>query len=236
MMPGNYPESDIKCNIFTRLVGRLYTPIPQQANKPWSNASCERRSRVYGMRQRRGDRVYYYSIDGKALMIGIFWETTVQNNAWNLWHDVGTLMDGPSRHLPHTMAAHELARKAESFAVRAGWRPLMETLRNTEELHMDYETLIMYQAYKHFQAFQLEVEKTYRRKRARPEAEPAPALPALPVVASTTPTCSVCLDALAGTVFPACGHRCACVACARKCNNKCPICRKVSRPVVIYDA
>lgn len=78
-------------------------------------------------------------------------------------------------------------------------------------------------------------------------AAPAPAPPSAPnpinpinqhQTAAITPICSICCedDALAATVFVGCGHRCACVDCAKKLRGKCPICRKTSRFVTIFDA
>ena len=75
------------------------------------------------------------------------------------------------------------------------------------------------------------------------ESAPAAARPTAPALpsdrhraAARTPNCIICYDALASTVFVGCGHRCACVACARKVGNKCPICRVESHPIVIRDA
>ena len=65
---------------------------------------------------------------------------------------------------------------------------------------------------------------------------PGPELPTNFVAGARTPSCIICYDALASTVFVGCGHRCACVACGRKLGNKCPICRVESHPIVIRDA
>jgi len=73
-------------------------------------------------------------------------------------------------------------------------------------------------------------------------AHPAPAAPALSLLnmhhetAAITPDCSICCDQLAATVFVGCGHRCACVPCAQRLGSKCPICRKASQAITIYDA
>lgn len=77
-----------------------------------------------------------------------------------------------------------------------------------------------------------------------PAPAPAPAPAPVPApsplnmyhAAAITPDCTICCDELAATVFTGCGHRCACVSCARRLGSKCPICRKVSHVITIYDA
>ena len=61
-------------------------------------------------------------------------------------------------------------------------------------------------------------------------------------VSASTPSCAICLDEekLACCVWSACGHRCACLDCARKCtalgsSSRCPICRVAGVPIAVRD-
>jgi len=61
-------------------------------------------------------------------------------------------------------------------------------------------------------------------------------------VSTNTPSCAICLDEekLACCVWSGCGHRCACLDCARKCtalgsSSRCPICRVAGVPIAVRD-
>lgn len=45
--------------------------------------------------------------------------------------------------------------------------------------------------------------------------------------------CVVCLERETDTVFPACGHMCACSRCSAAL-RRCPICRSSGRPIRVY--
>ena len=54
-------------------------------------------------------------------------------------------------------------------------------------------------------------------------------------------TCCICMDAAPDTVFTACGHVCACAGCAERLqgsgvtwSRKCPICRRMSKPMPLH--
>ena len=53
----------------------------------------------------------------------------------------------------------------------------------------------------------------------------------------TDVSCCVCFEKEKNHAYPACGHKCVCESCAIKpsLNNKCPLCRRESRPVRIWD-
>lgn len=58
-----------------------------------------------------------------------------------------------------------------------------------------------------------------------PDANSTAALPIS--TGSSMPECTICMDAIVGTVFVPCGHMCACRACGERLAKKpCPVCRK----------
>lgn len=78
----------------------------------------------------------------------------------------------------------------------------------------------------------------------RPGSPVRQALPALPAtepcaVAEATPDCSICFGGKASMVFVPCGHRCACLSCAKSiaasANKGCPLCRASGGFLFIRD-
>ena len=271
-MPPYYAQTRVARSTLSQLVGKLDVPIAKQRTMPWAEASRELRCRVYAVRQPNSNRLSYVSVKGTALHTGQHWQTTLQDNAWNLWHTVGTHMLGPNRADPDDMSEAEAVRYAQAAHARAEWEERQAELRRQRVARLA--------VINENRRREREARRAEARASAGPyvypahflnrlgaavglvaPAAPAPAAPAprarihreifdsdddeqlcsspvRPEVAAMTPVCSVCMDddKLACTIFPQCGHRCTCFECAQRCNNKCPICREVSRPIVIYDA
>ena len=251
-MPPYYAQTGVARSTLSQLVGKLDVPIAKQRTMPWAEASRELRCRVYAVRQPNSNRLSYVSVKGTALHPGQHWQTTLQDNAWNLWHTVGTHMLGPNRADPDDMSEAEVVRYAQAAHARAEWEERQAELRRQRVARLA--------VINENRRREREARRAEARASAGPYVYPADFLnrlgaavglvassvrpliarssPVRPEVAAMTPVCSVCMDddKLACTIFPQCGHRCACFQCAQRCNNKCPICREVSRPIVIYDA
>ena len=209
-----HDESRIPITDDFELVGYLKCGVRRGAGKPWQHASEIMRSRVYSKRVSPLLRVpkLFVDISGRKLTVRRKW-MAMRLDEYNSFHP--KYMMGQRRISLERYEARLPPRTAPTPAPAPAPAPPTGVLQDEVLLRLLPLTPALF----------------------RSALTAAPALPTGAFkAAASTPECSICYNALASTLFVGCGHRCACVECARKVGNKCPICRVESRPIAIYDA
>ena len=208
----NYAQTNVPRSALTQLVGKLDNPMQQTAGTPWANANEWVRRRVYAVREPRSIKKRFVTIDGRTVTANRKWITTVHISGLGRPHHQHWYHNSMQRMRgTHRNAAY--APAARNAAQRPPQRPLPRP-----------PALV--------------------RQRPLQAAAPRPAarvpLPAGTLeVAAVTPICVICMDDEKPMccVWSGCGHRAACLDCARKVTAPiCPMCRAPGFPIAIRDA